>query len=445
MSADSPWGPRDDETRDPDEHVAQPFAQPLAQPLPLEPAPEPLPVDPHYEAAWNEVLRSGKAKSTWVLAAILIGTLALFVLSLAGNFDAGALATLLGVVLVHEAGHYAGMKYFGFSDVKMFFIPFFGAAVSGEKHAAPAWQQCVVTLLGPLPGIFAAALIYALARPAHFEPAGAAVLMLLVLNAVNLLPVEPLDGGRFLNRALFSRHPIVELIFLLLTALALGWIGWFLELWILTGLAGVGFLTAFYRYRVARMGRLVQHKLPDLPADLAALDDAERLALYEIARSVHLTHTDPKLLAATIKSLHHSAVVRPPSLAATAGLVLLYFAGWVAAIGTAVFMTIDMGDLGGDAAVVRDYQRLVQEMDECDDRLAVLSDEADDLAQLAQEAKDDPVRANNLRAEEDRLRNEVQVLSDRVQALQARIHKEFEVQFDGRRMVVHRRGPVVLQ
>src|SRR2546423_417803 len=43
------------------------------------------------------------------------------------------LAWLVGVLLFHETGHFLGMRYFGYRDVQMFFIPLFGAAVRGEK------------------------------------------------------------------------------------------------------------------------------------------------------------------------------------------------------------------------------------------------------------------------------------------------------------------------
>jgi hypothetical protein len=37
------------------------------------------------------------------------------------------------VVLIHELGHFLAMKYFGYKDLGMFFIPLLGAYVSGTK------------------------------------------------------------------------------------------------------------------------------------------------------------------------------------------------------------------------------------------------------------------------------------------------------------------------
>ena len=87
----------------------------------------------------------------------LILSLVLFALSFYSSTDAAKLAILIPVLLLHELGHFAGMRLFGYRNVQMFFVPFLGAAVSGRKHAAPVWQQVVVLLLGPLPGLLVAA------------------------------------------------------------------------------------------------------------------------------------------------------------------------------------------------------------------------------------------------------------------------------------------------
>ena len=70
-----------------------------------------------------------------------LGSLVLFALVLLAANNAAKVGILVGVVLLHELGHYAGMRLFGYRDVRIFFIPFFGAAASGVKERAPVWQQ----------------------------------------------------------------------------------------------------------------------------------------------------------------------------------------------------------------------------------------------------------------------------------------------------------------
>ena len=67
---------------------------------------------------------------------------------------------LLAVIGFHEAGHYVGMVLFGYHDLKMFFIPGLGGAVQGEKKGVPAWQEAIMLLLGPVPGLVLGCCLY---------------------------------------------------------------------------------------------------------------------------------------------------------------------------------------------------------------------------------------------------------------------------------------------
>src|SRR5262249_3658728 len=69
------------------------------------------------------------------------------------------LALLAGVLLFHEAGHALGMIALGYRDVRIFFIPFFGAAASGRRDGGAGARHGIVLLLGPLPGILLGAAI----------------------------------------------------------------------------------------------------------------------------------------------------------------------------------------------------------------------------------------------------------------------------------------------
>ena len=132
------------------------------------------------------------------MSLIIFAGLGLFQQSLLG------VATVIAVLFIHETGHLIGMKILGYRDVRMFFIPFFGAAVSGVQKNASSTQQAIVALLGPVPGIVlgigCAMLFFRTANDLYAETASS----LLFLNGFNLLPFHPLDGGRVLD-ALLSR------------------------------------------------------------------------------------------------------------------------------------------------------------------------------------------------------------------------------------------------
>jgi Zn-dependent protease len=165
-----------------------------------------------------------KEKTPWQNLGVLAVSLILF-MSL-GLFRASisSVALLLGVIFVHECGHFIGMKLLRYKDIKMFFIPLFGAAVSGTETAPSDLKKAVVSLLGPVPGI-----IIGVATGIAYLRTGQPLLadatrIFLFLNTFNLLPLHPLDGGRFFDAVLFSRHPKLEIGFKIITALVLGWL-----------------------------------------------------------------------------------------------------------------------------------------------------------------------------------------------------------------------------
>ena len=174
----------------------------------------------------REVENIHNPKGNWVKTLLILAvSLAVFVALGLHENPAAFTAILVGVLLFHEMGHYTGMRFFGYRNVRMFFIPFFGAAVSGQKAAAKSYQEAIVTLLGPLPGLCLSAVLFGVMFIPGINPEVRrqllwASLLLWLINGFNLLPVYPLDGGRLLNQILFSRNRYLEGVFQFLAALA---------------------------------------------------------------------------------------------------------------------------------------------------------------------------------------------------------------------------------
>ncbi|RIK78999.1 MAG: hypothetical protein DCC67_11015 [Planctomycetota bacterium] len=265
----------------------------------------------------------------------LLATIALFAVSIlwmigsASTLAFAFLGLLIAVLLLHEAGHYLGMRLFGYRDVRMFFIPFFGAAVAGEQHAAPAWQQATVLLLGPLPGIALGAAI-GVARPEGWT--GLAAYLLLLVNGLNLLPFVPLDGGKLLQLLVFARHPSCELVFLLVSGLGLIAVGWMEVSWVFGGLGLAVSLSAPWQYR-RRLARLAGvRELGPLPPQLPQLTEDDRRSLFRAARAVKPRSYDSSEIAGEMKTLHEVSATRPAGALPTIGLLSLYLAGVAAAL-----------------------------------------------------------------------------------------------------------------
>lgn len=146
---------------------------------------------------------------------------ALFFIFGKGNPVSTVLAAL-GLIAVHDFGHWVMMKLFGYRDMGAFFIPFVSPVDRGRKFHAPAWQQLVVVLAGPVPGLVAgmAVLVIGYFLPGLPPLAPEIGAMAVVLNAFHLLPFLPLDGGKVVDLLIFRDLPFLRPFFTLGSAAA---------------------------------------------------------------------------------------------------------------------------------------------------------------------------------------------------------------------------------
>ncbi|MBQ3651934.1 MAG: M50 family metallopeptidase, partial [Clostridia bacterium] len=101
-------------------------------------------------------------------------------------------------LLLHELGHGLTAKGLGYRVRSLELWPF-GAALSTDLEAG-GMRALAVSLAGPLCGLVAAgmSLLFLRLLPETGPVMEPFFLMNLTLAAVNLLPAEPLDGGRTL-------------------------------------------------------------------------------------------------------------------------------------------------------------------------------------------------------------------------------------------------------
>jgi Zn-dependent protease len=133
------------------------------------------------------------------------------------DFGLMSAAALLVVLLVHELGHLLAMWLLNYRNLSMLFLPFLGAAATGHKPEASAWQEASVLLAGPVMGLvaaFAVSQIPAEVLPfAAVEFARSFVLFGVILNLFNLIPAGILDGGRLFELAVLGRFPYARAVF----------------------------------------------------------------------------------------------------------------------------------------------------------------------------------------------------------------------------------------
>jgi Zn-dependent protease len=99
------------------------------------------------------------------------------------------------LILVHELGHYMTFRNFGIKADLPFFIPGLGAFVAARGPAPSLTVEAIAALAGPVYGLAASGVCYYVGVNLHEPFWLAAAYTGFFLNALNLLPVPPLDGG----------------------------------------------------------------------------------------------------------------------------------------------------------------------------------------------------------------------------------------------------------
>ena len=138
---------------------------------------------------------------------------------------------MLLVLLIHEAGHLIAMKMFGYKELNIFFIPLLGAAVTGTKERISQRQRVIILMAGPLPGLIIGSLLVFWGVSQGNENFGTIGAIFIFINAFNLLPFTPLDGGKVVETMFFSNNEVIKMVFYGISC---------------TGLIGIGLYTESY-------------------------------------------------------------------------------------------------------------------------------------------------------------------------------------------------------
>ncbi|HRG91038.1 MAG TPA: hypothetical protein PLW44_18575, partial [Chitinophagales bacterium] len=93
--------------------------------------------------------------------------------------------------------------------------------VSGGKHNTTQRQESVTLLAGPVPGILIGMGLYLLSYNLHSPLLRSAANTFVFLNAFNLLPLMPLDGGRLIDTLFANRRETIKLVFTVVSAILL--------------------------------------------------------------------------------------------------------------------------------------------------------------------------------------------------------------------------------
>jgi Zn-dependent protease len=176
--------------------------------------------------------------------ALTVFSLVLFVLTFLLVFteESVFVFNLVIVLIIHELGHFLLMKLFGYQNVRMLFIPLMGAFVQGSKEEYSQRQSLLVAGAGPFPGILLGLVLLYLAGIYHNTWFMDLSFLFLLLNIINLIPLDPLDGGQLFKLLIKANHDLFLLIFTFISSLVLIGFGWFIDSWVMIAF---GFFMAF--------------------------------------------------------------------------------------------------------------------------------------------------------------------------------------------------------
>jgi len=133
-----------------------------------------------------------KVGPTATMAASMLVSLFIYALAFGFQFAAGFVILLF----VHELGHLAASRVVGLPTSTPVFLPFIGAVISLKQPPRNAKMEANVAIGGPAVGALSALICLAF----YFWTDSVLMLVLTytacLLNLFNLIPCDPLDGGR---------------------------------------------------------------------------------------------------------------------------------------------------------------------------------------------------------------------------------------------------------
>jgi Zn-dependent protease len=171
---------------------------------------------------------------------LVLASAALYSILLTWQF---ALAMVV-MLAFHEYGHVHAMRRAGLKVRGIYFIPMLGAAAVTEDTWRTRREQADIALSGPIwgLGLTVVAAIVDAATGYAYPLAGVIVAWWALVNLFNLLPINPLDGGRVLSAIGYSLHGTIGALISVGSFVAALAIAWFFDVTLLAIVGAIGLL-----------------------------------------------------------------------------------------------------------------------------------------------------------------------------------------------------------
>lgn len=227
-----------------------------------------------------------KVESNWGLTTFSI-VLFVGVFLLVFNDQLQFVLFLILVLFIHEMGHYLFMKLYNYENVRMLFIPLMGAFVQGTKDKYSQKQSFIVVSAGPFPGLYIGVILLVLSSIYKLDWLVELSFLFLFLNVINLLPIDPLDGGQLFKLMVNRKRDLFLLIFALLSSLTLIGIGFLINSWLMIVF---GFMMAI-KIRSIQRNFMIRKKLDEQNVNYVSTYEELPNRSYALIRDVVIEET----------------------------------------------------------------------------------------------------------------------------------------------------------
>jgi Zn-dependent protease len=227
------------------------------------------------------ILENEEVKNNWGLT---VFSLVIFILSLLLVFSEKFIfiAFLILVLFIHEMGHLLFMKFFKYENVRMLFIPLMGAFVQGSKPKYSQRESLLVVFFGPLPGLLLGWFVFFLACAYKNDSLLTLGFIFIFLNTINLLPVDPLDGGQLFKLLVHRQRDLFLMIFALVSSMLMIAVGFLVGDYLIIIF---GFIMGI-RVRGMQRNHVVRSKLDDLEVNYRCTYEELSNRDYSLIKSV---------------------------------------------------------------------------------------------------------------------------------------------------------------
>jgi Zn-dependent protease len=195
-----------------------------------------------------------------------------------GSID--AVIMILIILMIHEFGHLTAMKLLNQRIESILIFPILGRISFPDEDSASQKKRVIILMSGPLPGILIGAglMWYALGIQHDYLTLIASAFMM--VNAFNLLPFDPLDGGKLLEALFTDSYDKIKLTFLIIVAATFT-----LATFYSTMLIVVSLLVGLRIYSMIRASKLRIELISELNVDLnKSYDEITDREYWEIRR-----------------------------------------------------------------------------------------------------------------------------------------------------------------